>query len=63
MNGAYLLISPCRNEASTVEQTLESVLGQTSPPARWVIVDDGSTDATPDILEGWAADHDTLRIV
>ena len=44
---AYVLISPCRDEAAHMRRTLDSVVAQTVRPAQWVIVDDGSTDATP----------------
>jgi poly-beta-1,6-N-acetyl-D-glucosamine synthase len=59
----YLLVSPCRNEADYMRRTLESVAAQTERPALWVIVDDGSTDATPDILADYAALHDWIRVV
>ncbi len=60
---SYVLISPCRNEASYMRRTLDSVIAQTEPPALWVIVDDGSTDATPAILAEYAAEHDWIRVV
>lgn len=59
----YLIISPCRNEAEYMVKTLDSVIAQSLPPALWVIVDDGSTDATPQILADYAAKHDWIRIV
>lgn len=59
----YLVVSPCRNEAAYLRKTLDSVVGQTRPPALWVIVDDGSTDETPAILAEYAARHDWIRIV
>ncbi|MBU2958936.1 glycosyltransferase family A protein [Paracoccus sp. 1_MG-2023] len=59
----YLLISPCRNEADYMRRTLDSVLGQSVPPARWVIVDDGSTDETPQILAEYAASHPCIQVV
>jgi glycosyltransferase involved in cell wall biosynthesis len=59
----YLLISPCRNEAQYARQTLDSVLAQSIPPAKWVIVDDGSTDETPRILTEYASQHDCIEIV
>lgn len=63
MSTRYVLISPCRNEAQFARRTLDSVIAQTVPPALWVIVDDGSTDDTPNILEDYAARHDFIRIV
>ncbi|MEJ6396211.1 glycosyltransferase family A protein [Gymnodinialimonas sp. 2305UL16-5] len=60
---AYVLISPCRNEADYMRRTLDSVVAQTVPPALWVIVDDGSSDATPQILADYAARHDWIRVV
>ena len=57
------MISPCRDEAAHARTTLETVVSQTVRPALWVIVDDGSTDATPDILREYAAEHDWIRVV
>lgn len=59
----YLLVSPCRNEADYMRKTLDSVVAQSVTPAKWVIVDDGSTDATPDILAEYAAAHDWIEVV
>ncbi len=59
----YVLISPCRNEADYMRQTLDSVLRQTVLPTKWVIVDDGSTDATPRILAEYAAQHPWIQII
>ena len=43
----YVLIWPCRNEARHFRQTLDTVIAQSERPALWVIVDDGSSDETP----------------
>ena len=59
----YLLISPCRDEARYLRRTLESVAAQSVPPAMWVVVDDGSTDETPAILEESARRLPYLRVV
>jgi glycosyltransferase involved in cell wall biosynthesis len=59
----YLLISPCRDEAQYLRRTLDSVSGQSVPPALWVIVDDGSTDETPAILEEYGHRLPYLRVV
>lgn len=60
---SYVLISPCRNESRYMRETLDSVLAQSVLPTKWVIVDDGSTDATPDILQEYAAQHTWIQIV
>ena len=60
---SYVLISPCRNEAEYMRRTLDSVVSQSAQPTRWVIVDDGSTDETPQILAEYAAQHDWITIV
>jgi poly-beta-1,6-N-acetyl-D-glucosamine synthase len=59
----YVLISPCRNEAAFMRQTLESVIGQSLRAAKWVIVDDGSTDETPAVLAEYASRYEWISIV
>ncbi|HEV8534272.1 MAG TPA: glycosyltransferase [Candidatus Limnocylindria bacterium] len=59
----YVVITPCRDEAAFARRTLDSVVAQTAPPALWVIVDDGSRDATPAILAEYARRFDFIRIV
>ena len=59
----YALITPCRNEEDYMRRTLDSVVAQTEVPALWLIIDDGSTDSTPQILAEYAAAHDWIRIV
>lgn len=59
----YVVISPCRDEAATARRTLESITRQSVPPALWVIVDDGSSDQTPAILEEYAQQVDYIRVV
>jgi biofilm PGA synthesis N-glycosyltransferase PgaC len=63
MSRRYVLITPCRDEAEHLPTTIETVARQTVPPARWVIVDDGSTDGTPSILADAAARYDFLHVV
>jgi glycosyltransferase involved in cell wall biosynthesis len=62
-NRRYVLISPCRNEAQYMRQTLDSVAAQTIRPAKWVIVDDGSSDDTPRILREYARRFAWIEIV
>lgn len=60
---SYVLISPCRNEEKHIKNTLDSVLTQTILPKKWVIVDDGSTDETPEILADYASRFSLIQIV
>jgi glycosyltransferase involved in cell wall biosynthesis len=50
----YVLITSARNEQAFIAKTLDSVAAQTQLPERWVIVDDGSTDHTAEIVERYA---------
>ena len=59
----YVLISPCRDEAAYMRETLDSVLAQSLQPTKWVIVDDGSTDDSPRILDEYAERCDWIEIV
>jgi poly-beta-1,6-N-acetyl-D-glucosamine synthase len=50
---SYALITPARNEAEFIELTIKSVVAQTFRPVEWVIVSDGSTDGTDDIVKNY----------
>jgi glycosyltransferase involved in cell wall biosynthesis len=53
MNHSYVIVTPAYNEAAYLRPTIESVLRQTVLPARWVIVDDGSTDDTSSVVRSY----------
>lgn len=59
----YLVISPVKDEERHVERTLRSMVEQTCKPVRWVIVDDGSCDRTPEIVESFMARHAFIHFV
>jgi poly-beta-1,6-N-acetyl-D-glucosamine synthase len=59
----YVLISPARDEAAFIQKTLDSVVAQTHLPERWVIVDDGSTDRTAEIVEPYAKRYPWIELV
>lgn len=59
----YCVISPCRDEAEFLQRTLTSVAAQSIRPTRWIVVDDGSTDATPMLLRDFAAAHPWVEVV
>ena len=47
---SYVLVTPARNEEACIEKTIQSVVSQTVRPKKWVIVSDGSTDRTDEIV-------------
>lgn len=59
----YIIISPVRDEVLYIEKTIESVKNQTILPSQWIIVDDGSTDGTGEILDKHAAQSDWIKVI
>jgi len=59
----YVLITPARNEERFIDKTIQSVIGQTALPVKWVIVNDGSTDATANIVSRYVARYDWIELV
>jgi cellulose synthase/poly-beta-1,6-N-acetylglucosamine synthase-like glycosyltransferase len=60
---AYVLVTPARNEAQFIEQTIRAVIAQTVKPLKWAIVSDGSADGTDDIVGRYAAEHAWIELV
>lgn len=63
MTRRYCLVTPCRDEARYARRTLDAITQQSELPALWVIVDDGSKDATPEILAEYAAKFPFIRVL
>jgi glycosyltransferase involved in cell wall biosynthesis len=59
----YVLITPARNEAAFIELTLKSVVAQTVQPLKWIIVSDGSTDGTDEIVRKYAAENSWIELL
>lgn len=57
-----LLITPARDEAAHLERTIRAVAGQSRRPDLWLIVDDGSTDETPQLLDRLAQEVPFLEV-
>jgi len=57
----YVLITPAHNEEAYIEKTIRSVVDQTVLPQRWVIVSDGSTDRTDEIIQSYTLNYDFIR--
>ncbi len=60
---SYVLITPARNEAQFIELTIKSMVAQTVRPLKWIIVSDGSTDGTDEIVRRYAAEHTWIELV
>ena len=59
----YALITPARNEAKLIEGTIQAVTAQNVLPIRWVIVSDGSTDGTDEIVLRYAERFPWIELV
>lgn len=59
----YALITPARNEAELIEGTLEAVVAQTVRPVRWIVVSDGSTDATDEIVARYTRQYSWIDLL
>lgn len=62
MSHRYIIVTPVRDEEQYLGATIASVAGQVERPKVWVLVDDGSTDRTPEILAAAAKEHDWIRV-
>jgi poly-beta-1,6-N-acetyl-D-glucosamine synthase len=60
---SYVLITPARNEAEYIGLTIQSMIAQTYRPLKWVIVSDGSTDQTDEIVRKAVAECDWIELV
>ncbi len=60
---SYVLITPAHNEQAFIQKTIESVIQQTVLPVKWVIVDDGSTDRTAELVSGYLRAYPWMELV
>lgn len=59
----YVVITPVRNEAEFIEQTISSMIQQTIKATEWIIVNDGSTDATAEIVARYAVGQSWIKLI
>lgn len=55
------IVTPTYNQAAYVEETIQSILSQDYPGIDYVVIDDGSTDGTPAVLERYAQRCTVIR--
>jgi glycosyltransferase involved in cell wall biosynthesis len=59
----YVVVTPARNEEALIEKTITSMIRQSVPPLKWVIVEDGSTDKTAEIISKYLGDYPWIEMV
>jgi len=58
-----LIISPVRDEAEYLQGTIDSIIKQSVAPVEWVVVDDGSTDETPELIKNAAQKYSWIHLI
>ena len=59
----YVIVSPVRDEEKYLPRTIESMINQTVRATEYILIDDGSTDRTADIIKAAAKSHPWIRYV
>ena len=63
IDGLVSIITPCYNAGRFIAETIESVLGQTWPDWEMIVVDDGSSDTSADIVADYARRDGRIRLI
>ena len=63
MNRTLTIFTPAYNRAHTIGRTYESLCRQTCKDFEWLIIDDGSSDNTHELVEGWIRDNCMALII
>jgi len=61
-NSKYILITSAHNEAGLIGNTIKSVLDQQIKPVEWIIIDDGSSDNTSEVVAEFAANNSFIKL-
>jgi glycosyltransferase involved in cell wall biosynthesis len=60
---SYVLVTAARNEEAFIDKTIESIVSQTVLPRAWMIVSDGSTDGTDEIVRRYVGSNGFIRLI
>lgn len=60
---SYIVITPVRDEERHIKRTIESIENQKHRPVQWIIVNDGSTDETPQLIQQAADKHSWIKAI
>ena len=59
----YIIFTSAYNEASNIEKTIKSVIKQNILPNQWIIVNDGSTDNTAEIILNYKSKYNFIDLL
>ena len=60
---SHLVVTPARNEAENLRRLSKCLIEQTWRPEKWIVVDNGSTDATCDVVRELGRVHPWIQLV
>jgi glycosyltransferase involved in cell wall biosynthesis len=63
MKNNYIVITPAKNESDFISFTIKSMTKQSIKPQKWIIVDDGSSDDTYEIVKKAAQNFTWITII
>jgi glycosyltransferase involved in cell wall biosynthesis len=58
----YIVVTPVFNEEKKIGITIESMIAQIVRPQLWIIVDDGSSDKTFEVISSAAEPHSWIKV-
>jgi len=59
----HAVVTPARNESVALRRLGAALIAQTWRPRAWIVVENGSTDDTADVVLELAAEHDWIRLL
>jgi len=59
----YILLSSVKNEEKYISHTIKAVISQTCKPQKWIIVNDGSKDATENIIKEFQKEYSFIQLI
>jgi len=63
MNEKITILIPTFNRQKYITECMKSAVGQSYPNLEILVYDDGSTDDTPSILDGWAGKYENITVI
>ena len=63
MQPKYVLVTPTKDEEKNIGETIRSVVEQIHLPSEWIIISDGSTDRTNEIIARAQIEHDWIKLI